>query len=189
MKRHSEEKLSTEPEVGVVIAKTTMQPIRLILHKNQIRKTKTGPNSDFYHPPPHSNKLQYIPAVSYTVVPLNQHQKTEDSGNYGFNSVFKCKSPSSLEDSLKIRWFKSHYIKCHGVSLLLHFFFPLKNLFIYLMWYKLHVELSDLLFILRSINFYNCWFLMLNKHQNYNQTPPTTQRHPTVIQVHTTLKI
>lgn len=40
MKRHSEEKLSTEPEVGVVIAKTTMQHIRLILQKNQIRKTK-----------------------------------------------------------------------------------------------------------------------------------------------------
>ncbi len=40
MKRHSEEEFSIELEVGVVIAKTTMQQIRLILHKNQIRKTK-----------------------------------------------------------------------------------------------------------------------------------------------------
>lgn len=35
MRRHSEEKeFSIEPEVGVVIAKTTMQHIRLIQHKS-----------------------------------------------------------------------------------------------------------------------------------------------------------
>ncbi len=75
MKRHSEEQFSIEPEVGVVIAKTTMQHIRSILLKYQFGKTKKGPNSDLYHPLPHSlqisNNLQHIPAVSYTVVPLN----------------------------------------------------------------------------------------------------------------------
>lgn len=40
MKRHSEEKSSTEPEVRVVIAKTTMQHIRLILHKEPNQKDK-----------------------------------------------------------------------------------------------------------------------------------------------------
>lgn len=41
MKGHSEEEFSIEPEVGVVIAKTTMQHIRLILHKYQfIRQQK-----------------------------------------------------------------------------------------------------------------------------------------------------
>lgn len=40
MKRHSEEEFSTEPEVGVVIAKTTMRHIRLNRHKYQFRKTE-----------------------------------------------------------------------------------------------------------------------------------------------------
>lgn len=58
MKRHSEEEYSIEPEVDVVIAKTTMQHVRLILHKYQFRKTKKGPNSDLYHPFPHSSNLK-----------------------------------------------------------------------------------------------------------------------------------
>lgn len=76
MRRHSEEEYSIEPEVGVVIAKTTTQHIKFILTQVPIQKRqKKGPNSDLYHPFPRSfqilNKLQYIPAASYTVVPLN----------------------------------------------------------------------------------------------------------------------
>lgn len=48
--------------------------IRLTLHQKQ-----KGPNSDSYHPFLHAlqikNTRRHIPAVSYTVVPLNQRQK------------------------------------------------------------------------------------------------------------------
>lgn len=72
-----EEEFSIEPEVGVVIAKTTMPTyIRLILNKYQFRKDKikkalTVICTILFHALRISNKLQYIPAVSYTVVPLN----------------------------------------------------------------------------------------------------------------------
>lgn len=38
MRRHSEEEYSIEPEVGVVIAKTTMQHIKFILTQVPIQK-------------------------------------------------------------------------------------------------------------------------------------------------------
>lgn len=68
MKRHSQEQFSAEPEVGVVIAKTTMQHDRLILDKYQFGKSKNkkkGPNSDLYHPfPTHSSNFKQFTTYS-----------------------------------------------------------------------------------------------------------------------------
>lgn len=71
MKRHSRGGVSAEPEVGMVIAKTTTQhPVNSTCTNSKTKKK--GPNSDSYYPFPHilriSNKIQ-VPAVSYTVVP------------------------------------------------------------------------------------------------------------------------
>lgn len=94
MKGHSEEEFSIEPEVGVVIAKTTMQHIRLILHKYQfirqqkaltvictillhtlikLKKTTIYSSSQVHSGPPINNKTQ----------------KNKNTWNYGSNSVGK----------------------------------------------------------------------------------------------------
>lgn len=113
MKRHSEEEFSIVPEVGVVTAKTTMQHIRLIIHKYQFRKTKKGPNSDLYHALQQSlqisYKLQNIPAVSYTVFPLNQQNSKNTLETMGpIQSVNSFSKPNlaQFNDCLNFKVFK-----------------------------------------------------------------------------------
>lgn len=104
MKRHSEEELSLEPEVDVVTAKTTTHQIRLIRSTNSVRQKKALTvicTMLFHNLFNFLNKLQNIPAVSYTVFPPQLTKYYKHTSNYGSVSVSKLIHDSMIASTFK----------------------------------------------------------------------------------------
>lgn len=92
MKRHSRGRVLAESLRLVWWLPRQQFNIRLILRKYQFRKTKKGPNSDLYHPSPHSHTNYNIFQQSVTQwSPSNNNykQKQTHTWNSGSNSVNK----------------------------------------------------------------------------------------------------